>query len=110
MESILGQSNLLRFGNVAGGIIRPLYRHPKYRICAVLSRYPTPPPDSFWFVIRFVERLAKQLAEAIDQVEHNIAPYRKAVLASTFGPTLRRHLKELQQARQTYGPVRMSKA
>jgi len=32
----------------------------------------------------------------------------KAALASTFGPALRRHIKELQQARQTYGPMRLS--
>jgi HEXXH motif-containing protein len=55
------------------------------------------------------QRLVKQLAEAIEQVEHNIAPHRKAVLASTFGPSLRRHIKELHQARQTYGPVRLEK-
>jgi HEXXH motif-containing protein len=55
------------------------------------------------------QRLVKQLAETIEQVEHNIAPHRKAVLASTFGPSLRRHVKELQQARQTYGPVRLGK-
>ena len=55
------------------------------------------------------QRLVKQLAETIEQVEHNIAPHRKAVLASQFGPTLRRHIKELQQARQTYGPVRLGK-
>jgi hypothetical protein len=56
------------------------------------------------------QRLVKQLAEAIEQVEYNIVPHRKAVLASKFGPALRRHVKELQQARQTYGPVRLSKA
>jgi HEXXH motif-containing protein len=56
------------------------------------------------------QRLVKQLAETIEQIEHNIAPHRKAVLASQFGPALRRHVKELQQARQTYGPVRLSKA
>jgi HEXXH motif-containing protein len=55
------------------------------------------------------QRLVKQLAEAIEQVEHNIASHRKAVLASTFGPALRRHAKELHQARQTYGPVRLGK-
>ncbi|MGH9425909.1 MAG: aKG-HExxH-type peptide beta-hydroxylase, partial [Terriglobia bacterium] len=55
------------------------------------------------------QRLVKQLAETIEQVEHNIAPHRKAVLASTFGPALRRYVKELQQARQTYGPVRLGK-
>ena len=56
------------------------------------------------------QRLIKQLAETIEQVEQNIAPHRKAVLASKFGPALRKHVKELQQARQTYGPVRLSKA
>ena len=56
------------------------------------------------------QRLVKQLEESIEQVERNIAPHRKAVLASFFGPALRRHIKELHQARQTYGPVRLSKA
>lgn len=56
------------------------------------------------------QRLVKQLAETIEQVELSIAPQRKAVLASTFGPALRRHVKELHQARQTYGPIRLSKA
>ena len=49
------------------------------------------------------QRLVKQLAETIEQVEQNIAPHRKAVLASSFGPALRKHMKELQQARQTMG-------
>jgi hypothetical protein len=56
------------------------------------------------------QRLIKQLEETIEQVEQNIGPHRKAVLASTFGPSLRRHIKGLQQARQAYGPVRLSKA
>ena len=56
------------------------------------------------------QRLVKQLAEAINQVEQSIAPHRKSVLASKFGPALRRHVKELKKARQTYGPVRLSKA
>jgi phenylpropionate dioxygenase-like ring-hydroxylating dioxygenase large terminal subunit len=56
------------------------------------------------------QRLVKQLTEAIEQVEHNIAPHRKTVLTSQFGPALRKHVKELQQARQTYGPARLSKA
>ena len=55
------------------------------------------------------QRLVKQLAETIEQVEQRIAPHRKAVLASKFGPSLRRHVKELHQARQTYGPVRLGK-
>ena len=52
-------------------------------------------------------RLVGQLAEAIDQVERSIEPLKKEVLRSTFGPALRRHIKELHQARQTYGPVRL---
>jgi len=56
------------------------------------------------------QRLVKQLADTIEQVEQNIAPHRKSVLASKFGPSLRKHVKELKQARETYGPVRLSKA
>jgi macrodomain Ter protein organizer (MatP/YcbG family) len=56
------------------------------------------------------QRLVKQLGETIEQVEQNIAPHRKSVLVSKFGPALRRHIKELHQARQTYGPVRLSKS
>ena len=56
------------------------------------------------------QRLVKQLAESINQVEQSIAPHRKAVLASKFGPALRRYTKELHQARQSYGPARLSKA
>ena len=55
------------------------------------------------------QRLVKQLAETIEQVEHNIAPHRKAVLNSKFGPALRRHVEELRKARVTYGPVRLGK-
>jgi len=55
------------------------------------------------------QRMVKQLAGTIEQVEYNIVPHRKAVLASTFGPSLRRHVKELQQSRQAYGPVRLGK-
>jgi HEXXH motif-containing protein len=55
-------------------------------------------------------RLVGQLAQAITNVERRIAPYKNAVLQSRFGPSLRRHVKELQQARQTYGPVRLRKA
>ena len=55
------------------------------------------------------------LAEALramgaDVVEQSIVPHRKTILTSKFGPALRRHVKELHQARQTYGPVRLSKA
>ncbi|MDP3596530.1 MAG: HEXXH motif-containing putative peptide modification protein, partial [Nitrospirota bacterium] len=53
------------------------------------------------------KKLVKQLAETIEQVEQNIEPHRKAVLTSKFGPALRKHVKELQQARETYGPVRL---
>lgn len=52
-------------------------------------------------------RMVGQLTEVIDQVEQSIAPHRKAVLQSKFGPALRKHIKELQQARQAFGPVRL---
>jgi HEXXH motif-containing protein len=55
-------------------------------------------------------RLVRQLEEAIAKAEQRISRHRKVVLGSKFGPALRRHIKELQQARQTYGPVRLSKA
>jgi len=54
-------------------------------------------------------RLVGQLAQAIRKVERKIAPYRKAVLHSKFGPSLRRHIAELRNARMTYGPVRLSR-
>jgi HEXXH motif-containing protein len=55
-------------------------------------------------------RLVRQLEEEISRAEQRIARHRKTVLASSFGPALRKHIKELHQARQTYGPVRLSKA
>jgi hypothetical protein len=54
-------------------------------------------------------RLIGQLAGAIARVERSIAPYRKAILRSKFGPSLRRHVDELRKARMSYGPVRISK-
>lgn len=55
-------------------------------------------------------RLVRQLEEEILKAEQRIACHRNAVLASSLGPALRRHLNELQRARRTYGPVRLSKA
>ena len=56
------------------------------------------------------QRLVGQLADAIDKVERRIGPFKKAVLRSKFGPALRRHAEELRKARQSYGPVRLSRA
>jgi hypothetical protein len=55
-------------------------------------------------------RLVRQLDEAIATAERNIAHHRPAVLASKFGPALRKHVKVLDQARQTYGPVSLHRA
>jgi len=55
-------------------------------------------------------RLVRQLEEVIAKAEQRITRHRDAVLRSTFGPALRKHIKELQQARQTYGPVQLSRA
>lgn len=54
-------------------------------------------------------RLVGQLTEAIEKVQQSIAPHEKEVMRSNFGPSLSRHVTELQQARQTYGPVRLGK-
>jgi HEXXH motif-containing protein len=54
--------------------------------------------------------LVGQLAEAIDKVEHDVDRFKREVLRSSFAPAFRRHIEELRQARQTYGPVRLSKA
>ena len=54
-------------------------------------------------------RMVGQLVRAITKVERKIAPYRRTVHRSKFGPALRRHVKELQETRQTYGPVRLGK-
>lgn len=54
-------------------------------------------------------RLVKQMVESIEQIENDIAPHKKKVLASTFGPAFRRHVEELQKARRTYGPMHLGK-
>jgi HEXXH motif-containing protein len=52
-------------------------------------------------------RLVRHLEEEIALAEQRIARHRNTVLKSSFGAALRKHVKELQQARQTYGPVRL---
>ena len=54
-------------------------------------------------------RLVRQLEEQIGNAEARIVRHRDAVLRSTFGPALRRHIKQLQQARQAFGPVQLSR-
>ena len=54
--------------------------------------------------------LAKQLEAAIVSAERHMSRHRKAVLASPFGPSLRRHVADLRQARQTYGPMSLDQA
>ncbi|MDF0673690.1 MAG: HEXXH motif-containing putative peptide modification protein [Nitrospira sp.] len=54
-------------------------------------------------------RLVGQLTETIDQVERESERFKREVERSTLGQALRKHVKELQQARQTHGPVRLGK-
>jgi hypothetical protein len=54
-------------------------------------------------------RLVGQLTEAIEHVERESERCKREVSRSTFGSTLRKHIKELQQARHTYGPMRLGK-
>jgi HEXXH motif-containing protein len=53
-------------------------------------------------------RLVGQLAEAIDQVEQLSEGFKREAQRSAFSPALRKHIKELQQARRTHGPMRLS--
>ncbi len=54
-------------------------------------------------------RLVGLLTEAIELVERESERFTRDVECSTFAPALRKHVKELQQARQVYGPVRLEK-
>lgn len=55
-------------------------------------------------------RLVAQLAEAIDQVTCESKRFKRDVERSPFRSALRKHIEELQHARETYGSVRLSKA
>ena len=55
-------------------------------------------------------RVVGQLADAIAQVERESQRFTHEVECSQFGSALRKHRKELQDARQTYGPVRLGRA
>jgi HEXXH motif-containing protein len=50
-------------------------------------------------------RLVRQLEYAIVSTERRMSRYRRTVLASAFGPSLRRHVAALRRARETYGPI-----
>jgi HEXXH motif-containing protein len=54
-------------------------------------------------------RLVGQLAETIDQVAQLSEGFKREAQRSSFGSALRTHSKELQQARQAYGPIRLGK-
>lgn len=53
-------------------------------------------------------RLVVQLTELIDRVERSSRRMSRDVDRSPFAPVLRKHLKELQAARHTYGPMRVT--
>jgi HEXXH motif-containing protein len=48
--------------------------------------------------------LVDQLKQELAKVKNRIAPYEATVLRSRYGPDLKRHRKELAEARNTYGP------
>lgn len=54
-------------------------------------------------------RLVGLLTEVVEQVEHESERLKREVEHSAFGQALRKHVKELQQARQTHGPIRFGK-
>ncbi len=52
-------------------------------------------------------RLTGQLTELLDQVDRASEQFKPKVMGSLFGPALQKHIKQLQTARQTYGPMRL---
>ncbi len=56
------------------------------------------------------EHLVRELLAAITHVERISMQFRHDVERSSFGPALRRHIKELQRARHTYGPIRVNQS
>ncbi|WHZ25623.1 MAG: hypothetical protein OJF51_000418 [Nitrospira sp.] len=54
-------------------------------------------------------RLVGLLTDAIDQIERQSERFKQEVERSTFGQALRKHVTELQQARQAHGPMRLRK-
>lgn len=55
-------------------------------------------------------RLVKHLEEAIMNAERQISRHRRAVLASSYGSSLRQHISHLRHARRTYGPMTLDQA
>ncbi|MGQ0556928.1 MAG: aKG-HExxH-type peptide beta-hydroxylase [Nitrospiraceae bacterium] len=55
-------------------------------------------------------RMVEQLTQAIEHVEPESERFMREVSHSTFGLTLRKHIKTLHQARQTYGPMQLNRA
>jgi HEXXH motif-containing protein len=55
-------------------------------------------------------RLVKHLEEAIMSAEQQMSRHRRAVLASSYGSSLRRHISALRDARRTYGPMSFDQA
>ncbi len=53
-------------------------------------------------------RLVKQLQGEIRRVERSVPRFERAIRGAKHAAALKRHVNELQQARQTYGPVRAS--
>jgi HEXXH motif-containing protein len=54
-------------------------------------------------------RLINQLEGAIVDADGQLSRHRKAILASPLGPSLRRHVSELRQARRTYGVMELKR-
>jgi HEXXH motif-containing protein len=55
-------------------------------------------------------RLVKRLEDAIMNAEQQMSRHRRAVLASSYGSLLRRHVSELRHARRAYGPMTLDQA
>lgn len=55
-------------------------------------------------------RLVKHLEDALRGAEQHVSRHRRSVLASSYGSSLRRHISELHEARNVYGPMKLDQA
>jgi HEXXH motif-containing protein len=61
--------------------------------------------EQFGWLTSAGRTLVQELAEAIRHVERTSKHFLPKVERSAFGPALHRHIRELQRARHTYGPM-----
>jgi HEXXH motif-containing protein len=100
-----GKSQWREAGLTAGDLVRARSRCQEEIESVRYSLFDLEHARRLGWVTKAGARLVKQLEAAMASAERHMARHRKAVFASSFGPSLRRHAAELRRARQRYGPI-----